>query len=160
MQRKILVPLALFAMSAGAHAEWKPLAQSAFGTMTYDTASVRPEQGRTHMQYRIDFPAPRKNGQGKTYSSATMDVAVDCKAQTVTLLDLQTNTGQKGQGQVVERQAIKDAKPEQVALSSSNASVFKAACPGVAIAEKAPSPAANASSRTAPSAQAHAPANK
>jgi len=148
MPRKTLVAVALLALCAGAHAEWKQLAESPFGTMTYDTASVKPDQGRTRLQYRIDFPIERKNPAGKTYRSATMTVAVDCKAATVSVLDLQTNAQNKGQGAVVDRQTLPPSAGEKVAPSSSNEAIFKAACPGVPlpVAQAAPGaqPAASA----------------
>lgn len=142
MPRKTFAAVALLALSAGAHAEWKHLADSPVGTMSYDPASVKAEQGHTRMQYRIDFPAERKNAQGKSYRSATMDVAVDCKAATVSLLDLQTNVDPKGQGAVVDRMTLPPSSGEKVAPSSSNEVLFKAACPGVPVpvAQSAPAP--------------------
>ena len=150
MPRKTLVAVALLALCAGAHAEWKQLADSPFGTMTYDTGSVKNEQGRTRLQYRIDFPIERKNAAGKTYRSATMDVAVDCKAATVSVLDLQTNASPKGQGAIVDRQTLPPSPGQKVSSSSSNEAIFKAACPGVPVPASASQPAAAAQSAPAP----------
>ena len=137
MPRKTLAAAALLVLSAGAHAEWKQIADSAFGTMSYDPASVKAEQGRTHMQYRIDFPIERSNGHGKTYRSATMNVAVDCGAATVSVLDLRTNAGNKGEGAVVDQQTLPPSAGEKVVASSSSAALFKVACPGVPVPVKA-----------------------
>ena len=153
MPRLSLLACSLVAVSAAAHAEWKPLTESAFGSMTYDPASVRTEQGRTQMQYRIDFAQPRQNSGGKTYSSATMKVAVDCKQQTVTLLEVQTNAGPKGQGDVVERATVPPSAGEKVTSNSSNGQVYKAACGADAL------PIASASAK-APAATPAAPTKK
>lgn len=150
MPRKTLAAVALLAICGGAHAEWKQLADSPVGTMSYDPASVKADQGRTRMQYRIDFPGEHKNTQGKTYRSATMSVAVDCKAATVSLLDLQTNVDANGQGAVVDRMTLPPSPGEKVTPSSSNEALFKAACPGVPVpvaqsvpaAQGGPAPAA------------------
>lgn len=142
MPRKTLAAVALLAVCAGAHAEWKQLADSPFGTMTYDPASVKTEQGRTLLKYRIDFPIERKNAEGKTYRSATMDVAVDCKAATVSVIDLQTNASPKGQGAIVDRQTLPASPGQKVSSSSSNEAIFKAACPGVPVPVSQPAAAA------------------
>ena len=142
MPRKSLVAVALLAFCAGAHAEWKQLADSPFGTMSYDPASVKAEQGHTRLQYRIDFPIERKNPQGKTYRSATMNVAVDCKAATVSVLDLQTNASPKGQGAVVDRQTLPPSPGEKVTTASSSEAIFKVACPGVPVPAAQSTPAA------------------
>ena len=153
MPRKTLAAAVLLTLCAGAHAEWKQLADSAFGTMSYDPASVKTQQGRTHLQYRIDFPIERRNAQGKIYRSATMNVAVDCKAATVSVLDLRTNAETKGGGAVVEEQKLPPSPGEKVAPSSSNEAIFKAACPGVpvpvAAAHPAPAQTAKPASSTA-----------
>ncbi|HZZ91088.1 MAG TPA: surface-adhesin E family protein [Usitatibacter sp.] len=154
MLRKTLVAPALMMLCAGAHAEWKLIKESPFGAMSYDPASVHADQGRTRMQYRLDFPAPRKNAQGKTYLSATMDVRVDCGAQTINVVDLRTNAGSKGQGEVVDRQTLPPAPGEKISQSSSNVEIYKVACPGSPIPEK---PAASATSAP-PAAPAKAPA--
>lgn len=137
MPRKTLAAAALLMLCAGAHAEWKQIADSAFGTMSYDPASVKTQDGRTHLQYRIDFPIERRGAQGKTYRSATMNVAVDCKAATVSVLDLRTNAETEGRGAVVEQQTLPPSPGEKVATDSSNAAIFKAACPGVPVPVKA-----------------------
>jgi hypothetical protein len=144
MLRKTLVASALMLSCAGAHAEWKLINESAFGTMSYDPASVHAEHGHTRMQYRLDFTAPRKNAQGKAYQSATMDVMVDCQAQKINLVDLRTNAGSKGQGEVVDRQTLPVAPGEKIAQNSSNVALYKVACPG------SPIPESSASSASAP----------
>jgi hypothetical protein len=144
MPRKMLLACAVLALSTGASAEWKKLNESPFGTMTYDTASVRQDQGRTRVTYRIDFPAPRKNAEGKTYLSASMDVAVDCKAATVMLVRLQTNAGSKGEGAVVDRVSVPPSAGEKVAPSSSNEAIFKVACPGAPVPARAAAAASSA----------------
>lgn len=146
MLRQPLLSCALLAVCAAAHADWKVLTESAFGTMTYDTASVHAAQGRTQLQYRIDFAQPRQNAQGKVYASSTMTVAVDCKQQTVSLLDLQTNAGPKGQGAVVDRLTAAPSAGEKVTANSSNEQVYKAACGAAAL------PVAQAPAPTAPAA--------
>ena len=140
MPRKTLAAVALLAVCAVAHAEWKQLADSPVGTMTYDPASVKTEQGRTHLKYRIDFPIEHKNAEGKAYRSATMDVAVDCKAATVSVLDLQTNASPKGQGAIIDRQTLPAAPGQRVSSGSSSEAIFKAACPGVPVPASQPAP--------------------
>jgi len=152
MLRQPLLSCALLAVCAAAHADWKLLTESAFGTMTYDPASVRSVQGRTQLQYRIDFAQPRQNAQGKTYGSSTMTVAVDCKQQTVSLVELQTNAGAKGQGAVVDRLTAAPSAGDKVTSNSSNAQVYKAACGDAAL------PLAQVPATSAPAAAASAPA--
>lgn len=159
MPRKTLAAAALLAFCAGAHAEWKQLADSAFGTMSYDPASVKTEQGRTRLQYRIDFPIERQNAQGKIYRSATMNVAVDCKAATVSVLDLQTNAATKGQGAVVDRQTLPPSAGEKVTTASSSEAIFKVACPGVPVPVAQSAPAAQPAAPAA-SAKPATPAKK
>jgi hypothetical protein len=143
MLRQPLLSCVLLVACAAAHAEWKLLTESAFGSMTYDPASVHAAQGRTQMQYRIDFAQPRQNAQGKVYASSTMTVAVDCKQQTVSLVDLQTNAGPKGQGAVVDKIAAAPSAGEKVTPNSSNEQVYKAAC-GASALPVAQAPAAPA----------------
>ena len=154
MLRPSLLSCVLFAACAAAHAEWKPLTDSAFGSMSYDTASLHTEKGLTQMQYRIDFAQPRQNGEGKSYSSATMKVAVDCRQQTVGLLELQTHAGPKGQGAVVQRVAVPPSAAEKVVANSSNEYVYKAACGAAALpvahAPALPAPAATDGKRASP----------
>jgi len=162
MLRQSLLSCVLIVACAGAHAEWKVLSDSAFGSLTYDPASVKTEQGRTRMQYRIDFAQPRPNAQGKTYGSSTMTVAVDCKAQMVSLLEMQTNAGPKGQGAVVDKIVPMPSGWEKVASNSSNALVYKAACGAAAlpipsaaeVAAAKPAPASSAKPAPAPAAPA------
>lgn len=136
----------LLAVCATAHAEQKLLTESAFGTMSYDPASVHAANGQAQMQYRIDFTQPHKVKDGKSYSSATMKVAVDCRQQTVSLLEMQSHEGTHGQGAVVERLTPTPPTAEKVVSNSSNAFLYNAACGAAAlpVGHGAPLPAAPA----------------
>jgi hypothetical protein len=163
MQRLCLTCV-LVAFCAAAHAEWKPLTDSAFGSMLYDPASVHVENGIAQMQYRIDFAHTRQNAQGKSFSSATMKVAVDCRRQTVSLLEMQTHEGHHGDGALAERYTPPAPAAEKVASNSSSAFVYKAACGAAALpiaqaSSTMAAPAASGSSKPAAPVPA-APAKK
>jgi hypothetical protein len=110
------------------HAEWRHLTEAPFGSMTYDTATTPTKDGKTLLQYRLEFATPRKNTAGKDVSSATMHVAIDCAGHTVTLIDLTSHAGKGGQGDVVETQSFPSAPAEKVSAASSNQMLYDAAC--------------------------------
>jgi hypothetical protein len=124
-----LATLLITCLPTALHAEWRQLAAGPMGRISYDTASVKVQDGKTQLQYRIDYrtlvldPATQK-----TAGSATIRVAVDCRGKTVAFLSSETHAGAEGKGAVVDRTVAKAPTAEPVSEASSNHLLWNAAC--------------------------------
>jgi hypothetical protein len=140
-----LAALLTLSVSTAVHAEWKELATGSVGRLSYDPASMRVKDGKTHLKYRIDYrnlitdPATKK-----TSGSSTINVAVDCKAKTLSFLSSETHAAAEGKGALVDRNVAKDPTSEAVTEGSSNQLLWDLACKPPAAPAKSAAPAAPA----------------
>jgi hypothetical protein len=149
IRTKPLAMLALLAMAASAHAaDWRTLADTNVGKLSYDAASVKPQGAQTSVQYRVDFKAPQKNpGTGKVYRSTVTEGLLGCKEKFIGMAQLVAYSEPEGKGDTVDRVTFAKPALNAIVVGSSDEMLWKALCP-------APAPAA------APPAAPAAPAAK
>ena len=123
-----LAALALLAATPAHSAQWKELADTAFGQLFIDTASVHHDGTMTTFQYRIDAKAPQKNpAKGTTYRSTVVDMSVQCAARMGSMTQLLAFSEPEGKGTLVDRETLRQA-PHAIAAGSSDELLMQAAC--------------------------------
>jgi hypothetical protein len=140
IRTKPLAMLALLAVAASAHAaDWRTLADTNVGKLSYDAASVKPQGTQTAFQYRVDFKAPQKNpGTGKVYRSTVTDGMLGCKEKFIGMAQLVAYSEPEGKGDTVDRVTFAKPSLNAIVTGSSDEMLWKAVCPQPA----APAPAA------------------
>jgi hypothetical protein len=124
-----LATLVLVSLSTAVHAEWRELATGSVGKLSYDPASLRVKDGKAELKYRIDYRELITDPAKKvTMGSSTINVAVDCKAKTVSFLSSETHAAAEGKGKLVDRNVAKNPKAEPVTEGSSNLLLWQLAC--------------------------------
>jgi len=150
MTRKSLA-VALLLLPTAASAEWRTVAESAIGRMSYDTASVHAQGNRAQMRYRIDFAGQARAGAPR---SAVMDVVLDCPSRTMGLVAFTSYDQPEGKGKTIEHQAFATPKMDPVRAASTGVPLLKAACGDNAEPHPAQPAAASAAPGNAPAAPA------
>jgi hypothetical protein len=118
----------LLLLPTWACAEWKSIAESGFGRMSYDTASVKRQGERVQMRYRIDYSDAVKVPSGPPPRSVLIDAVLDCKARNLGVVAVATYTQPEGKGEVIARDSHPDPKMDPVQSGSSGVPLLKAAC--------------------------------
>jgi hypothetical protein len=128
-------------LSTAVHAEWRELASGSIGKLSYDPASMRVKDGKTQIKYRIDYRELITDPAKKvTMGSSTINVAVDCKAKTVSFLSSETHAAAEGKGKLVDRNVAKNPTSEPVTEGSSNLLLWELACKPPAAPTPPPAP--------------------
>ena len=152
MKKAVLAVLLL--LPTWASAEWKTVAESGYGRMSYDTASVKRQGERVQIRYRIDYSDAVQVPSGPKPRSVVIDATLDCRARNLGVLGVATYTQPEGKGEVISRESHADPQMAPVQAQSSSVPLLKAACGDRA----EPHPATAAAPAPAPGKTAPAPA--
>ena len=105
-QSKALVAIAIVLAPFAAQAEWQKVTTTDSGTIYIDDASIKRSGAVRSFWSLLDYRAPQKTQRGAFYDSTRTHMEMDCRKETVHILQFSMHTGPMLTGEIIDTQGV------------------------------------------------------
>ena len=105
LHKSLVAAMALLGFQL-AHAEWKIIGTFPAGTYYIDTSTIEKSGVMRDFWTMLDYPSVQKSARGVSYLSTRTHMQLDCKKQSVRILQFSMHTGRMLSGELIDQQGV------------------------------------------------------
>jgi hypothetical protein len=105
LHKTIVVAIALLGLQS-AHADWKIVGTFPTGTYYIEANTLQKNGAIRDFWTMLDYPVAQKSSRGATYLSTRSHMQMDCKNQTVHILQFSMHGGRMLSGEIIDQQGV------------------------------------------------------
>jgi hypothetical protein len=105
LHKSLVVAIALLGFQA-AHAEWRTIGTFPAGTYYIESSTVEKTGSLRDFWTMLDYPTMQKSARGVSYLSTRTHMQLDCKKQSVRILQFSMHTGRMLSGELIDQQGV------------------------------------------------------
>ena len=105
LHKSLAVAIALLGFQA-AHADWKIIGTFPAGTYYIDSDTIEKNGAMRDFWSMLDYPTVQKSARGVSYLSTRTHMQLDCKKQSVRILQFSMHTGRMLSGELIDQQGV------------------------------------------------------
>ena len=105
LHKSLIVAIALLGLQS-AHAEWKIIGNFPAGDYYIESDSIEKKGAIRDFWTMLDYPTAQKSARGATYLSTRTHMQLDCKKQSVLILQFSMHAGRKLTGELIDQQGV------------------------------------------------------
>jgi hypothetical protein len=106
LSASVAFALAWLLASSAAQAEWQKVTTTDSGTIYIDDASIKRTGAVRSFWSLLDYRAPQKTQRGAFYVSTRTHMEMDCRKETVHILQFSMHTGPMLTGEIIDTQGV------------------------------------------------------
>ena len=105
LHKSLIVAIALLGLQS-AHAEWKIIGNFPAGDYYIESDNIEKKGPIRDFWTMLDYPTAQKSARGASYLSTRTHMQLDCKKQSVLILQFSMHAGRKLTGDVLDQQGV------------------------------------------------------
>lgn len=105
LHKSLVVAIALLGLQA-AHADWKLIGTFPAGTYYIEANTVERNGPLRDFWTMLDYPSVQKSARGASFLSTRTHMQLDCKKQSVRVLQFSMHTGRMLSGELIDQQGV------------------------------------------------------
>ena len=105
LHKSLVVAIALLGVQV-ARADWKMIGTFPAGTYYIEASTVEKTGSLRDFWTMLDYPSPQKSARGVNFLSTRTHMQLDCKKQSVRVLQFSMHTGHMLSGELIDQQGV------------------------------------------------------